>query len=101
MVTEKDLLEALEECAHLPANYQTCEKMATFYTLLDHLTASVAVAKSAATTEETIGQYGETEFLLAVANKAPADVWPIMGELMDALQVLNPRLYSCTMAKLK
>lgn len=37
---------------------------------------------------------------LAVEGKDADKVWSIIGELMDALKVLNPKLYSRTIERL-
>lgn len=50
---------------------------------------------------ETVGEYGESEFLRAVAGKNPAAVWKVMNELMDDLAVINPRVYAGVMRKIR
>ena len=42
-------------------------------------------ADPATATEEpkTVGEYGDSEFLLAVAGKDPAKAWTVVDELMD------------------
>lgn len=104
MITEKELTEAIAECENLlPSNFSTCEKLAVFYTVLDHLQAKDSFARmmSADPAEETvIGDYGSSEFYLAVRGKEASKVWPIFGELTDALKVLNPKLYSRTIERL-
>ena len=104
MISEKELLEAIGECETLlPNNFSTCEKLAVFYTVLDHLQAkdSLAHMMSADPQPETvIGDYGTTEFFLAIHGKEAKKVWQIFGELMDALKVLNPKLYSRTIERL-
>ena len=102
MITERELLEAIAECENLlPNNFSTCEKLAVFYTVLDHLQAKDSFTCSADPEEETvIGDYGNSEFYLAVRGKEASKVWPIFGELTDALKVLNPKLYSRTIERL-
>lgn len=40
MITERDILEAIEECQSTPnPNANTCIRLAAFYTILDHLHA--------------------------------------------------------------
>ena len=105
MFTEHELLEAIEECQNvLPSTYSTCEKLAVFYTVLDHLRKkedSYEPMKSADPVEETvIGDYGTSEFFMSVQGKEAKKVLWIFGELMDALKVLNPKLYSRTIERL-
>ncbi len=49
---------------------------------------------------ETLGLYGESDFLRAVAGIPAPDAWAVMDELMDTLQVVNPRTYDSVMRKL-
>jgi len=79
--------------------------MAVFYTILDHLRPGNSYGMSAdpepqATKETVIGEHGTTEFFLSVEGKDADKVWSIIGELMDALKVLNPKLYSRTIERL-
>lgn len=48
---------------------------------------------------QTVGSYGDSDFLLAIAGKEPSKVWPIMDELMDTLAVVNRRVYDSVMRK--
>lgn len=49
---------------------------------------------------ETLGQYGDSEFLRTVAGKTPEAVWGVIDELMETLQVINARAYESVMRKL-
>jgi len=103
MFREQELLDAIDECQNaLPKNFSTCEKLAVFYTILDHLQPDNSYKMSAdpTPTEEVVGDHGTTEFYLAVRGKDASKVWSIFGELMDALKVLNPQLYSRTIERL-
>lgn len=103
MFTEYELLDAIDECQNkMPKTFSTAEKLAVFYTILDHFKkAENNYLMSADQEPETvIGNYGTTEFYLAVQGKEAKKVWSIFGELMDALKVLNPKLYSRTIERL-
>ena len=50
---------------------------------------------------QTVGSYGDSDFLRAVEGKDPSKVWPIMDELMDTLAVVNARVYNSVMQKIK
>lgn len=52
-------------------------------------------------TAETLDQYGDSDFLQAIAGKVPAAVWEIMDDLMDTLRAVNPRVYDRIMGKIK
>lgn len=49
----------------------------------------------------TLGNYGDSDFLVVVAGKVPSDAWGIMDDLMDTLRVVNPRVYESVMRKMK
>lgn len=49
----------------------------------------------------TVGEYGDSEFLLAVAGKDPAKAWTIVDELMDTLSLVNRKVYDSMLRKIK
>ena len=49
----------------------------------------------------TVGEYGDSEFLLAVAEKDPAKAWTVVDELMDTLSLVNRRVYDSVLRKIK
>lgn len=57
--------------------------------------ATVAVEPAA------VGEYGDSEFLLAVAGKDPARAWAIVDELMDTLAMVNAKVYNSVMQKVQ
>lgn len=107
MFNEYELLDAIDECQNaLPKTFSTAEKLAVFYTILDHMQSESGYSNLSAdpapkkTDEQVIGEYGTSEFYLSVKGKESKKVWSILGELMDALKVLNPKLYSRTIERL-
>lgn len=107
MIYRQDLIDAIEETHRRPDDYHKCEKLATFYTLLDKLYPERPTEPAQSpgfsfgdTPEMTVGHYGTTPFLAAVGGKDPKKAWLLMDELMQALSVMNPRLYDSVMRKL-
>lgn len=49
----------------------------------------------------TVGEYGDSDFLLAVSGKDPAKVWPVIDELMDTLAMVNSKVYNSVMQKVQ
>lgn len=49
----------------------------------------------------TVGDYGSSDFLQAVRDKRPADVWAVMDELMETLAAVNPRVYDGVMRQIR
>ena len=43
---------------------------------------------------------GNSEFFQAISGRKSAEMWAVMGELMDALQAINPRLYNSVLRKI-
>lgn len=48
-----------------------------------------------------VGEYGDSEFLLAVAGKNPAKAWAVVDELMDTLSLVNRKVYDSVLRKIK
>lgn len=62
---------------------------------------SAAPAPVNAYASETVGSYGDSDFLQAVSDMAPARAWEVMDELMDSLKIVNERVYNSVMRKLE
>lgn len=105
MITERDLQEAIAECkGQRNPTAQTCIKLAAFYILQDHLypaeMPSYSYAPPPEPIENTIDYQSDTEFGQAVNGRDPAEVWPVIDELMTATYVYNKPLYDATLRKL-
>lgn len=102
MFSKNELLDAIEELEMSPATFQNAEKLATFYTLYDHLyVKKELVSRIESINEVIIDDYGDSEFLQAVVGKRSDDIWMVMDELLEAVKVLQPKLYQATIEKLK
>lgn len=98
MLSKRDLDEAIRECENAPSNYGNCEKLATFYTIHDHL---YDTKPSVQAIEETVvGSHGDSEFLEAVRGRNATEMWSLMDELMSTVKAINPRLYDGVMRQL-
>ena len=117
MITEQDLQEAIAECeGKRKPDASTCIKLAAFYTIKDNLyprkkspeeplmpkySASPAPLEPIANnTEKVVDSYGDTALFTAIEGRNAAEAWVIINELMEALEVLNPRLYNGALQKL-
>lgn len=92
MISEEELLKAIEETEKLPVSFQNCEKLAVFYTLLDHKQAE---------TVQILRQSSESEFMSVISGKNLSDVLPVLDELMQTLDVVQNKLYKTTINTLK
>ena len=98
MITEKDLHEAIAEChGQKNPNAATCAKLASYYTILDHMAPGYSY--EAEPTEQVRYNSG-SEFSRTIRGKEADTVLSIMDELMETLSVLSPRLYDATMRRL-
>ena len=110
MITQQDLQAAIAECiGERNPNANTCIKLAAYYTIQNELfgnadkldTQTYSFAPPPEQVETTIDYESDTEFGRAVEGKRAADVWPIMDDLMDAVSVLQPRLYASVLNRLE
>ena len=92
MISEEELLKAIEETEKLPVSFQNCEKLAVFYTLLDHKQAE---------TVQILRKSSESEFMSVISGKSLNDVLPVLDELMQTLDVVQNKLYKTTINTLK
>ena len=123
MITERDLQEAIAECqGERNPNANTCIKLAAFYTIRNEMFPEQVVSKSAITddsaatvreipnvgysydpgpVENTIDYQSDSEFSRIIDGRDPAEIWPVMDELMDTLMVIHRRLYDGVMRQLQ
>lgn len=101
MPTKEELLKAIDEVSRLPDTYSKCQKLATFYVLLNSLYSEEDLKNNVSTQfQSTIPDFGESEFLQKVKGHDINLVFSILDELMDAVKVFNPKLYNNTIQKL-
>ena len=107
----KEIEWAISELEQSESSFSNYAKLANLYIVRDHMTGqavempvpempAMAYSEAAAPGGEVLDQYGDSEFLQAVAGKAPKDVWAVMDELMDTLLAVNTRSYESVMRKL-
>lgn len=114
MITEQDLQEAIAECqGQRNPNASTCIKLAAFLTIKEHLypeekppdqepLTPIGYSYAPPPVENTIDYESDTEFGRLIHWRDPADVWPVVDELVsEALRVVNPRLYDAFIRKLR
>ena len=101
MPTKEELLKAINEVSKLPDTYSKCQKLATFYVLLNSLYSEEDLKNNVSTQfQSTIPDFGESEFLQKVKGHDMGSVFSILDGLMDAVKVFNPKLYNNTIQKL-
>ncbi len=101
MPTKEELLKAIDEVLRLPGTYSKCQKLATFYILLNSLYPEEDFKNDINTQfQSTIPEFGSSEFLQKIKGHDMSSVFSILDELMDAVKVFNPKLYNNTIQKL-
>ena len=102
MIKEDELRDAIAECqGQRNPNANTCIKLASYLTILDHMENKPVMQYSYSTnTENTIQWNSRSEFANAVYGRDISEIMAIMDELMTTLQVINPRLYDGVMRQL-
>lgn len=101
MPTKEELLKAINEVSKQPDTYTKCQKLATFYILLNSLYPEEDFKNNINTQfQSTIPEFGGSEFLQRIKGHDMGSVFSILDELMDAVKVFNPKLYNNTIQKL-
>ncbi len=102
MISERELLYAIKECESDPVTLSKVGKLADFYIIYEHLFGnkekdmySYSSAQSYA--EEALH---DSNFSKAVKGKDFQEVLKIFDELMEALKILNPRIYHGVLERL-
>ena len=94
MPTKEELFKAIDEVSRLPDTYSKCQKLATFYILLNSLYPEEDFKNEFSTQfQSTNIDVGESEFLQKIKGH------DISNELMEALKALNPSLYANTLRR--
>ncbi len=101
MITEKELLEAIAECqGQRNPNANTCIKLASFYTILDHIEKEDEKPVYSFSSAPQVTYTSETEFAKRIQGMEINDVLAVFDELMTTLSVVNPALYKSVMRML-
>ena len=115
MLDKAEIRAAIAKLEFEESSYSNYAKLADLYVIRDKMQEeeradgdryisrySGAPAPSPASVEpQTVGEYGDSEFLLAVAGKDPEKAWSVIDELMDTLAMVNNKVYNSVMQKIK
>lgn len=101
MISERELIEAINECQKSPITYQSCEKLANFLIVYDHFFGTkYNDPPRDRQLENKISVEGESEFLQKINGMTPEKVWSVLDELLETLRITEPRLYNGVIRRL-
>ena len=109
MLDPKEIDIEIARLEYGESSYPAYQKLANLYTIRNQMRQSEqpqqtpiqAYSFSAAPESTYTGRYGDSEFLLEIEGKNQDDIFRIMDDLMDTLQVANPRVYNGVMRKIR
>lgn len=108
MITEKEVAQAIEECMREPVTGNKRAVLADLIIIQDYLFGEPVQAQevpqpmpmqsySAPPTEQVeiyVETNGDSEFLKAVNDKKADRAWRLMNELVEAVRILHPNMYT-------
>lgn len=113
MLNELEIRKEIARLEYEEPSYLNYEKLATLYIIRTEMNKARDTEQGIAPNIErrystsaeskqarAVGNYGDSDFLLAIADKAPGGVWPIIDELAESLRVMQPRTYAALMHKI-
>lgn len=112
MLDEAEIRKEIARLEYEESSYPNYAKLANLYVIRDKMQGAentrdkfvgyYSGAPAPVTAEPaTVGEYGDSEFLLAVAGKDPSKAWTVIDELMDTLSMVNSKVYNSVMQKIK
>ena len=102
MITERELLRAIDECQQEPITSSKRGTLADLFIIYDHLFGKPMNTGYSYENkvENTIQTKGDTEFLRLVNGKDTEKVMAVLDELMEATKTLHPRMYDGVLQRL-
>ena len=115
MITEKEIEQAIKECLREPVTGNKRAVLADLIIIQDYLFGEPVQAQeapqpmpmqsySAPPTEQVetyIETSGDSEFLKAVDGRKADKAWKLMDELVEAVKILHPRMYTTFIDKVQ
>lgn len=104
MITEKELIEAIDACHRVQnPTAPTCAKLASYYTILDHMKGPENETSYSYANKPTdvVSHDSGSEFFGLINGKPVDDVWDVLDEIMAVIQVTYPRLYKAIIRRLQ
>ena len=103
MITLKDLETAIAECQGVRnPDAKTCIMLAAFYTIKNEMFGEEKQAGYSfePAPEPIIELHSNSRFARLVNGRKQDEIMPVIDELIDTVQIIQPRLYDVFMEKL-
>ena len=97
MITREWLLDAIDECECEPLTTSNLERLANLYTIYNHLYSQPSNEEKT----QKFATSSDSDFLKAVDGKSVDDIFAIIDELVETIQLIQPALYYGLMAKIQ
>ena len=109
MITEKEVAQAIEQCMQEPVTGNKRAVLADLIIIQDYLFGEPTQAKEVPHMQMPMQSYsappmeqveiyvetnGDSEFLKAVNDKKADRAWRLMNELVEAVRILHPNMYT-------
>mgnify|MGYP003399234753 FL=1 len=115
MITEKEVEQAIQECMRDPITGNKRAVLADLIIIQDYLFGEPTRAQEvpqpmpmqsySAPPMEQVEIYvetnGDSEFLKVVNGRKAERVWPLINELVEAVKILHPRMYTTFIDKVQ
>ena len=109
MLDPKEIDLEIARLEYGESSYPAYAKLATLYTIKNQMNQAEAKQQepiqayslAAAPEPAFTGRYGDSEFLREIEGRDQDNIFHIMDDLMDTLQVANPRVYNGVMRKIR
>ena len=115
MITEKEIAQAIEECLREPVTGNKRAVLADLIIIQDYLFGEPMQAQEALQpmpmqsysappmkqVETYVEVNGDSEFLKAVDGRKADKVWKLVDELVEAVKILHPRMYTTFIDKVQ
>lgn len=105
MLNEAEIKKEIARLEYEESSYPNYAKLADLYIIRDQMSGgapqTMRYSAAPAPEPETVGEYGDSDFLRAVDGKPLEKVFSVVDELMDTLRVVNARVYDGVMRKIE
>lgn len=116
MITEKEVAQAIEQCMQEPVTGNKRAVLADLIIIQDYLFGEPTLAQEVPQMPMPMQSYstppmeqvetyvetnGDSEFLKVVNGRKAERVWKLMDELVEAVKILHPRMYTTFIDKVQ